>query len=52
MDTIENFDFNELRMSSDEIKSTILENHIHLMSQALLRRDGSLVLSIREVADV
>ena len=28
----------------------ILENHIHLISQALIRSKGSLVLSIREVS--
>ena len=51
MDTIENFDFNELRISSDEIKEYDTgKPHPSYISQALLRSEGSLVLSIREVS--
>ena len=50
MDTMENFDFNELRISSNEIKEYDALNHIHLISQALLRSEGRSVLSIREAS--
>ena len=52
METIENFDFNELKISREEIK----EYDIHIgkpypsYEQALLRSEGNLVLSIREVS--
>ena len=50
MESIENFDLSELKISRDKLRSTILENHIHLMNRALLRSEESLVLSIREVS--
>ena len=48
MDTIENFDVTELRISSDEIKEYDTgKPYPSYISQALLRSKGSLVLSIR-----